>query len=951
MKRLAIHAGVLSIALATTWVAWSELCAWVVTFYQIVVFLAGALSGAGLLLFIQFKVLFGGRKTRPVSTDSRNFEGLEANLDPLDVSLNATNDATATPAEAEVKTAQQGYIFLVPCSLVRNVSSAPPPAAQRFAKLRGNQLLLTGSEQATNAVTVDLTNCTVEIVPDPGHKHVNSLRRKLPLLLVESSGRHLARGESKLYIYLKSGSAKEAWYQSLMSALNAEGEAARAVHDAKKFPAYGREAIALAMVYNTQGEGAHMLNVMLARIWYDLHRNPSVAAKLRTHFQRKVDRFNVPAFIRGMHLDRFRIGNIPVTVTSVRAVPPEELTSVDAGHPGGAMENLACFDLSICYKGKFSFALSTNIDLKQAASGFTGGANPEAEAPMTKESESEQPKASTWAGRANATKERIKMLAGKAAEKVAERLSDIPLTLDVHVTSLQGNLRVWISPPPSDRMWVGFMEEPNMEMVANPLVGARGIKHTKVASKVSQWVVGKLRGMISNLYVLPACTDMRVPGLLGCPGLQDRVAVPRALPESTTPQSESEPSSPTCVDNQAPSPFSTPMATPMDNPIPSPNGGLTPSGKPGGNKFIAAFKAAYRSGSNPDKSGGAEKPSASSRETSGAAKAEGSASSALAAATADGMEAVRSGEDAAVAEELCCSHSEAAVGSLGEGGELAEQKLLDQRLEDAAPNLLGGSLAASEEAQGELASQPSTPPRSFAAAEDSTEDQGDPAEQLQPGLPMLNMGEANNDDFVARTPVKGGDPSEDRPLSATSSVSAPDSPDAFVTPMKGNNAWMVDNELFDAPASAVASPEKGASQSPAVPSVVVRRTPVGGKPLGVNVLELEIPPVPVALDPAACAGDDVEPVSPERSTGAPDSPDGSSALPREEGQQFGGKLRAQLTRSAMTSMAAQAKQRLQEKSRTAVPFLEAQRQRARQILATRKNPPSSANGTPGEGGP
>eukprot|EP00854_Cymbomonas_tetramitiformis_P017374 gene17374-20676_t len=74
-----------------------------------------------------------------------------------------------------------------------------------------------------------------------------------------------------------------------------------------------------------------------------------LSISLAQFLQRKVDRFNVPAFIRGMHLDRFRIGNIPVTVTSVRAVPPEELTSVDAGHPGGAMENLACFDLSICY--------------------------------------------------------------------------------------------------------------------------------------------------------------------------------------------------------------------------------------------------------------------------------------------------------------------------------------------------------------------------------------------------------------------------------------------------------------------------------------------------------------------------------------------------------------------------------------------------------------------------
>lgn len=544
------------------------------------------------------------------------------------------------------------------------------------------------------------------------------------------------------------------------------------------------------------------------------------------------------------------------------------------------------------------------------------------------------------------------MLAGKAAEKVAERLSDIPLTLDVHVTSLQGNLRVWISPPPSDRMWVGFMEEPKMEMVANPLVGARGIKHAKVASKVSQWVVGKLRAMISNLYVLPACTDIRVPGLLGCPGLQDRVAVPHTLPESTTPHSESEPSSPTCVDNQAPSPFCTPMATPMDNPIPSSNGGPAPSGKPGGNKFIAAFKAAYRSGSNPDKSGSVEKPSASSSETIGAAKAEGSASSALAAATVDGMEAVPTAEYTAMAEELCCSHAEDVVRSLDEGGGLAEQQLVDQRLEDTAPGLLGGSSSASEEVQADLASQPSTPPRSLAAAVDSTADQGYPTEQLQPGLPMLNMDEAHEDNLVARAPAQGCDPSEDPSLSATSSVLAPDSPDAFVTPMKGNSApgWMVDNELFDAPASAVASPEKGASQSPAVPSVVVRRTPVGGKPLGVNVLELEIPPVPAALDPTASAGDDAAPVSPEWSTGLPDTPDGCSSVPREEGQQFCGKLRAQLTRSAMTSMAAQAKQRLQEKSRSAVPFLEAQRQRARQILTARKNPPSSANGTPGEGG-
>ena len=82
---------------------------------------------------------------------------------------------------------------------------------------------------------------------------------------------------------------------------------------------------------------------------------------------------------------------------------------------------------------------------------------------------------------------RIRHLATKNASKligaVAKKLVGVPISVTIRVKRLAGTLRVWIPPPPGDRLWFGFVDEPEVEMDATPSVGQLGIKWHGLAEK------------------------------------------------------------------------------------------------------------------------------------------------------------------------------------------------------------------------------------------------------------------------------------------------------------------------------------------------------------------------------------------------------------------------------------------------------------------------------------
>ncbi len=47
------------------------------------------------------------------------------------------------------------------------------------------------------------------------------------------------------------------------------------------------------------------------------------------------------------------------------------------------------------------------------------------------------------------------------------------LRLHLHIKSLRGHVYAWVPPPPGDRLWFSFVEPPELQAVATPMVPHR----------------------------------------------------------------------------------------------------------------------------------------------------------------------------------------------------------------------------------------------------------------------------------------------------------------------------------------------------------------------------------------------------------------------------------------------------------------------------------------------
>lgn len=74
----------------------------------------------------------------------------------------------------------------------------------------------------------------------------------------------------------------------------------------------------------------------------------------------------------------------------------------------------------------------------------------------------------------------------KYIKRAMEGLSKTEIKLTVEVQYLAGTLALNIPPPPSDRVWIGFRGNPELQLSATPTFGERSINY------VSRWIEKKL---------------------------------------------------------------------------------------------------------------------------------------------------------------------------------------------------------------------------------------------------------------------------------------------------------------------------------------------------------------------------------------------------------------------------------------------------------------------------
>eukprot|EP01114_Cavostelium_apophysatum_P017541 TRINITY_DN5236_c0_g1_i2.p1 TRINITY_DN5236_c0_g1~~TRINITY_DN5236_c0_g1_i2.p1 ORF type:complete len:401 (-),score=109.65 TRINITY_DN5236_c0_g1_i2:63-1265(-) len=87
---------------------------------------------------------------------------------------------------------------------------------------------------------------------------------------------------------------------------------------------------------------------------------------------------------------------------------------------------------------------------------------------------------------------------------------NFPAVLSVSVQSISGKLHFFCSPPPSNRFWIGFYEEPIIELTVNTEIG---VENTKIKNlpKLANIIVHKIKQELIELMVLPNMDDYPIP--------------------------------------------------------------------------------------------------------------------------------------------------------------------------------------------------------------------------------------------------------------------------------------------------------------------------------------------------------------------------------------------------------------------------------------------------------
>lgn len=96
--------------------------------------------------------------------------------------------------------------------------------------------------------------------------------------------------------------------------------------------------------------------------------------------------------------------------------------------------------------------------------------------------------------------------AKKAYEKAYEKFRKMPIILKVEVQSVKGNLAVNIPPPPTNRLWYGFRNNPVIFITASPKVGDKQVRLTYLTS----WIEKKLKEEFKKYLVLPSMQDISI---------------------------------------------------------------------------------------------------------------------------------------------------------------------------------------------------------------------------------------------------------------------------------------------------------------------------------------------------------------------------------------------------------------------------------------------------------
>lgn len=390
--------------------------------------------------------------------------------------------------------------------------------AKRYARLTTDGILNLSLERGGEVVEkINLKGCSVYLTRFPGVDKPDELRwhKSTPLVLRSDSGREAVRddGARTVWLFAMSGPAKEAWFVSLLSCcrrLNSLSDGATNAFRAEmeEFTTYTqavksyrdesmrRDAKSKGTVSSGAGAAGAAINALGSRLLFDMFRDERWQTEQTEKLVNKLNNApGTPKFVGAFEITHIDFGTTVPQFVSAR-VPSFASSSAPwdgADMPGRGYSQ--ALELDVEYVGKATMTVQTRVDLSKYAQDM------ENEAASQKKAGSMDEIARSLSS--------IRSMAAREAAKVVASLSDTlsatPLRFKLTLKKCQGVMRIWIPPPPGDRLWWGLIKEPDIELDIIPELGEAGISHEGIASKVSQFLRNLFVADLHSQLLLPNC--------------------------------------------------------------------------------------------------------------------------------------------------------------------------------------------------------------------------------------------------------------------------------------------------------------------------------------------------------------------------------------------------------------------------------------------------------------
>jgi hypothetical protein len=221
--------------------------------------------------------------------------------------------------------------------------------------------------------------------------------------------------------------------------------------------------------------------------------------------QRKLARVETPSFMGSLKCTHFDLGTKPPLARAMRVLPSSQTLAgvsveVDFEYQGGAK---LTFETRLDMRAYANAGLFKNINDKPGEKPEELVGNAELVAAGLASKGLEKGEEVLEALKADPGKAPGRRLKGNfhsamnnvlarlkpVVQHVTEQVSMVPLTLTVTVLGIEGTARLMLGPPPTDRLWFGFSEMPDLELESRPSVGQLNITRNPLAA----WMVERLR--------------------------------------------------------------------------------------------------------------------------------------------------------------------------------------------------------------------------------------------------------------------------------------------------------------------------------------------------------------------------------------------------------------------------------------------------------------------------